>query len=321
MTTYTDFHVHILGNGSSGSGCWMNLKGRYRLLGEYIVRHLGLPSSSLFGDLDQLYVKKLLEYLSDSPIHKAVILAHENVYDDNGKLLDGIASFYVPNSYILDLARAHKQFIPAVSIHPARPDALDELELCIAGGAKVMKCLPNCQNINCSDPRYEPFWRRMAEAKMILLAHTGGEMSVPVVNHAYADPRILRLPLECGVTVVAAHSATSSGFSDPNYFSVFCELLDQFPNLYGDNSALNSPLRSSHLKNCLGAKVAKRIIHGSDLPIPISGLWATLRGLISWKTFRQIERNKNLLTRDYELKRAMGFPEESFTTGAKLLGV
>ena len=51
----------------------------------------------------------------------------------------------------------------------------------------------------------------MAEARLPLLAHTGGEHTVPVVNAALADPKLLRLPLECGVTVIAAHCATKSG--------------------------------------------------------------------------------------------------------------
>ena len=35
------------------------------------------------------------------------------------------------------LAREHPEFLPAVSIHPARPDALQELERCIAEGAVI----------------------------------------------------------------------------------------------------------------------------------------------------------------------------------------
>ena len=79
-----------------------------------------------------------------------------------------MGSFYVPNDYVLKLAREHPEFLPAVSIHPARPDALEELERCLAGGAVMMKCLPNCQNIDCND-------RRFAQ---ILGADGGGEVAV-----------------------------------------------------------------------------------------------------------------------------------------------
>ena len=66
-------------------------------------------------------------------------------------------TLFVPNDYVIQLAHDHEEFIPAVSIHPARPDAIDELERCLEGGAAMMKCLPNCQNIDCSDDRFRPF--------------------------------------------------------------------------------------------------------------------------------------------------------------------
>src|SRR5438067_222969 len=83
--------------------------------------------------------------------------------------------------------------------------------------AVLMNCLTNCQKIGCSDSRYGPFWRRMAESGLPLLANTGGENTVPVVNARLADPKLLRLPLECGVIVIAAHCATKSGLGDPDY--------------------------------------------------------------------------------------------------------
>ena len=42
------------------------------------------------------------------------------------------------------------------------------------------------------------------------------------------------MPLECGVTVIAAHAATKSGLGDPEYFHVFAGMLDKWPNLYGE---------------------------------------------------------------------------------------
>ena len=39
----------------------------------------------------------------------------------------------------------------------------------------MLKCLPNCQNIDWNLPRYTRFLERMAESGLILLAHTGSE--------------------------------------------------------------------------------------------------------------------------------------------------
>src|SRR5687768_4240743 len=130
-----DCHVHIVGNGSSGSGCWIRSPARHWPLQALMVRHIGLPVSALKGDLDRLYVEKLIERVRSSSLDAVIILAQEMVYDDQGKVRKDCGIAYVPNQYVLDLARRHPEFLPAVSIHPARPDAMDELERCIAEGA------------------------------------------------------------------------------------------------------------------------------------------------------------------------------------------
>jgi len=313
MPSPIDMHVHVVGNGSGGTGCWLRVRGWHRPLAALMLRSVGLPTDALTGDLDRLYVERLLEFMRGSSLGAAVILAQDVVRDEQGRELENVGSFYVPNDYVLKLAREHPEFLPAVSIHPARPDALEELERCLAGGAVMMKCLPNCQNINCADRRFTKFWERMAEAKLPLLAHTGGEHTLPVVRSDFADPRVLTLPLECGVTVIAAHSGTKSGLLDPEYFHVFAEMTTRFPNLYGDNSAFNVPFRGRHVRKCLVEPLRDRIVHGSDFPVPVHGHWAWMRGFIDWETFRRWERHPNILERDYQLKRAMGFAEETFT--------
>jgi predicted TIM-barrel fold metal-dependent hydrolase len=312
-------HVHVVGNGSGGSGCWLRVTGWHRPLAELMLRHIGLPPGALAGNLEQLYVDRLLEQVRSSSLGSAVILAQELVRDDQGQPVEGAGSFYVPNDYVLELARRHPQFLPAVSIHPARPDAIEELDRCLAAGAVMMKCLPNCQNINCADRRFIPFWNRMAESGLPLLAHTGGEHTLPVVQPKYADPRILQLPLECGVTVIAAHCGTKSGLFDPEYFHIFAEMNTRYPNLYGDISAFNVPMRGRHVRKCLQQPLIGRMVHGSDYPVPVFGHWAWLRGFIDWKSLRASNRENNILERDYQLKLAMGFPPETFTRIGKLL--
>lgn len=308
-----DAHVHIVGNGLDGSGCWLRLRGAKRLLAAFMLRHLGISHNPMQPGFDAFYVGELLRLIRESSLGSAVILAQENVYDERGAIIEGVGSFYVPNDYVLTLAKQHAEFLPAVSIHPARADALDELERCLAGGAAMLKLLPNCHNVDCNDTRYTKFWERMAGAGLPLLAHTGGETTVPVVRPEYADPRRLELPLRCGVTVIAAHCATRSGLFDPDWFTVFAEMTTRFPNLYGDNSAFNLPMRGWPTPHATREPLASRIVYGSDYPVPVMGLWSWLRGFIDWKTYRRLEKNPNTLERDYQLKRAMGFSEETFT--------
>ena len=313
-----DTHVHLVGNGRQGSGCWLRVKGWHRPLAAYMLRHIGLRGSLQAEDFDRLYVENLLRLVRESSLGAIVLLAQEQVYHDDGRLMEGAGSFYVPNDYVLSLAREHPEFLPAVSIHPARKDALDELDRCIEQGAVMMKCLPNCHNIDCCNPRYKRFWERMAEAGLPLLAHTGGEHTLPVVRVEFSNPEILRGPLECGVTVIAAHCGTKSGLFDKEYFFMFVEMTKRYPNLYGDTSAFSVPIRGRHSRKCLAEPLASRILHGSDFPVPVLAHWALLWRFIGWGDWMRCNRIKNVLERDYQLKKATGFPAESFTRVATL---
>jgi hypothetical protein len=314
-----DMHVHMVGNGVGGSGGWLRLKGWHRWLAGFMLRQLGVPASALEGDLESIYADHLAKLVRNSSMDAVVLLAHERVHDPDGMPRNDLGSMFVPNDVVLGFAKTFPEFLPGVSIHPARRDALEELERCLADGAVLMKCLPNCQNIDFSDRRYRAFLERMAEARLPLLAHTGGEHTVPVINAALADPKLLRFPLECGVTVIAAHCATSSGGFDRDYFDDWVEMLREFPNLYGDISAMVSLNRCGHLRDCLRAEIAPRILHGSDFPVPVLGHRMWLQGWIDRAAFRRCQRIANPLDRDWEFKRALGFSDEIATRPAGLL--
>ncbi|MCX6977263.1 MAG: amidohydrolase family protein [Verrucomicrobia bacterium] len=265
-----DCHVHLVGNGLKGNGCWVRLTTLWhRGLGEVMRRVIGVPVSASHPDFDELYLDKLLACVR--------------------------------------------------TFHPARPDALDELDRCLALGARALKLLPNCQNVNCALPRYDKFWGKMAEAGLPFLAHTGGEMTVPVANVAYQNPRILERPLQIGVKVIAAHSAGNSNFFDKDYFEDLLKMFGEFPHLYADTSALNSPMRSSTLAKITKAGHDDRFLHGSDYPVPIGTWWVRLRGLISGADRREAAKINNLLERDAFLKKAAGFQEAHFTKLGSIL--
>jgi uncharacterized protein len=314
-----DMHVHIVGNGRQGSGCWLRPTGLHRWLGHFMLRHIGMSVTS-FDDpeFDRRYVERLLDCMHTSSLDAVVILAQDEVYDETGKRLDG-GTFYVPNDYVLELCRQHPVFLPAVSIHPARADAFDELDRCLAGGAVMLKILPNCHNIDCNDRRYQKFWERVAEARLPLLAHTGGEHTLRVMRRDLQNPRVLELPLQCGLTCIAAHMAGQGGMFDRDYLDVLVEMMSRYPSLYGDISALNIPFRSKHFRHCLQSPLVERIVQGSDYPVPVFGHWAWMRGLIDAETLRRVEHCPNILERDYQLKRAIGFPDEVFTRIGQLL--
>lgn len=319
-----DCHVHIVGTGTGGTGCWYRPRGLTRIGAPFLVRAVGLTMRDLRGpDFDRVYAERLLDYVrSSTSIDRAMLLAHELPYRDDGTPLPDQASFYVSNDYVLRLAREHAEFFAAVSIHPSRRDAFDELEKCLAGGAAALKCLPNVQGIDWNDRRHTRFLERMAEAGLPLLAHTGSERTMPVMDAKLASPRVLTRPLEIGVTCIAAHCGTGMMLLDPDYLDVFAEMAARFPRLYGDNSALaalNFRLRHSALRRLTSGPLAEQILHGSDLPVPSSGLLPWAGGMLSWRHYRATAAIANPLERDAELKRALGFSPETFTRAAAVL--
>jgi hypothetical protein len=173
--------------------------------------------------------------------------------------------------------------LPAVSIHPPRRDALDELERCLEGGAVMLKCLPNCQNIDWNNPRYTRFLERMAESGLILLAHTGSERTLPVLDAKLASPRVLTRALEVGVTGIAALACC---------------------NLRG---------KPATIPRMIEKELAARILHGRDVPRPVSALTMWLGGVLSWREWRASAAVMNPLERDSRIKRSMGFSKETFT--------
>ncbi len=318
-----DGHVHAIGTGRNGSGCWYRPRGFTRLGEPILLRAMGLSARALREDFETLYTAALREQIAEAGLDAVVLLAHEEAYRDDGTRIEGSGSFYVPNAYVLGLAARHREFLAAVSIHPSRPDAGEELEKAVAGGAVMLKCLPNVQNMDWNDRRHRKFLERMAEAGLILLAHTGSERTMPVLRPDLASPRVLTQALEIGVTCIAAHCGTGMMALDPDYFDEFVAMTRRHQNLYGDNSALAGlslrfrPRQMRRIRE--DPELAARIIHGSDAPVPASGLALAALGMIGWDDHAAAARHRGLLARDLALKRALGFPVECETRLGELL--
>ena len=314
-----DSHVHLVGNGAGGGGCWYRPGGAIRWAEPLFWGPMGIGRKELRGGLERTYVGRLLEFRRGSSVDAVALFAQDAVYRDDGRRWEERGTFFVPNDTVLDLARHHEDILPVVSIHPARADALAELERCVAAGAVALKLLPNCHNVECALPRYRPFWERLAAHGLPLIAHTGAENVVDVVRADLADPRNLRAVLAAGVTVIAAHCGIGSAIFSRDYFPVFRAMLAEFPRLYGDTAAFNLPSRCHRLRGCLRPGVVERLVHGSDLPVPVLAHPGWLAGLFGLKAWWRLRRIRNPLERDYQLKRAMGFPDAVFTRAAGLL--
>src|SRR3954463_16110038 len=138
-----DCHVHMVGNGVNGSGCRLMLRQSLRkLMARIMVRGLGFRASVLEGNLEDAYLQRVLEWQRASSLTHIVLLAQDWVRDGKGQPIESQSALFVPNEFVLDIAQAHPSVLPACSIHPARPDAIDEVVKCHERGAVMMKCLP-----------------------------------------------------------------------------------------------------------------------------------------------------------------------------------
>ncbi|MCX7935887.1 MAG: amidohydrolase family protein, partial [Planctomycetota bacterium] len=242
---YYDIHVHIAGRGDGSTGCWFSPQ-RWDSIAFRLIRwSLGLRREE--RDLDGALRARLLSYASspspdieELPVGegslKIVVLAHDWPRDAEGKILADLADFYVPNDYVLHLAQTSPHLLAGASIHPYRPDALNELDRCCQGGAVLIKWLPTSQNFSPADARCRPFYEEMARRGLPLLCHTGSEGATRNLDKRVNDPRVLIPALEAGVVVIAAHSGLRSSPHDADYFETWYAMLKDYPHLYGDTA-------------------------------------------------------------------------------------
>ena len=99
-----------------------------RLFEPIVKSQAGIYRSSQKLGIDQAYEEKLIELIEGSTLDAVLLLAMDYPYDSEGNNRKDYAKFYVPNDHVLHLAKRYSQIIPACSIHPARKDAIEELE-------------------------------------------------------------------------------------------------------------------------------------------------------------------------------------------------
>jgi hypothetical protein len=307
-----DIHVHLMGVGDAGSGCRLSADIQERFSFKVLAYKFQLRRRA--RSLDEGYVLALAEQLQQSGLDKAVILAHDAVYDGHGRLDPKRTRFYVPNDYLLQVtARYPKLMVPCVSINPDRADATDELDRCVQMGARVLKIHPPIQGVDIAKPKHSKFFRRCAEKKVVVMVHTGHEHAGPVIDVELARPEKLRLALDQGCTVVACHCGTGQPSDRPDMLPGFLKLLRDYQkqgNLWGDTAILGSFRRSRDLGRLLADELARsRLLHGSDFPFPALPL--EFAGKIGIVKAAAIQLDPNFIRQDFALKVALGIGRPS----------
>ena len=312
-----DVHVHLLGMNPE-NGCYVSPD-----LSTGMIYHLFTWASGLAGvdrdSLDEAYRDQLIVWAGDSDLDGIGVLAFDAVYDELGHFDHDRTSYYVSNDYCFDVCGYSDELFPIASVNPMRRDAREELERVSERGAVGLKLLPNSQGIDPSDRRFEPFWRRVAELDLPLISHTSFEHTVPALDQSYGEPEKLRPVLEQGVDVIAAHCA-GSGVAHPfeEDFDTWLAMIHEYPNLWGDISAMASVSRFPYIHRVLAnAEARNRVVLGSDFPVPVSPM--VFSPQLGWSRARELTKIDNPLQQNLEVFRALGVGDEILHRGAKLL--
>ena len=282
-----DHHVHLAGLGTDESGCrvdprvfsWWHPIKRVQFL--FYMDAAGVHGRE---HADRQFVDRLVERAANSPVQlRCALLAFDHARTAAGAIDEEQSELYVPNEWVVRIAAEHPQlFVPVISVHPRRPDALAELERWAAQGVRLVKWLPNSMNIDPADPSCDAFYDCLARHDMTLLVHTGEERAVDAAElQELGNPLRLRRALAHGVRVVAAHCASLGDGLDldhpergrvPN-FDLFLRLMDEprgKGELYGEISACVFRNRDERVLRTLLERtdLHARLVNGSDYPLP-----------------------------------------------------
>lgn len=319
-----DVHVHVAGLGYGDSGCFINEIMRNNIRFPFYLWAMGVSEDELVSHGDRVLLKKLSDRIGRSEtIKQAVILAMDGYVDADGNLNREQTQIYVPNDYVAEETALYENLLFGASINPNRTDALERLRQVKAQGALLIKWIPSIMNIDPANPDYTPFYKLMAELNIPLLTHTGMEKSFANARDELADPMRLKLPLELGVTVIAAHIATTGKSEGQDNFQRILPMIHQYPNLYVDISSLTQINKLGYLARALDKGIVDKMIYGSDWPlqfVPLISPWYHINH-IKLKDGRHIGGIKNQWDRDVAIKNAIGVPDEVFLRSGQVLGI
>jgi hypothetical protein len=299
-----DIHAHLFGDGDSGSGCHLSKDIKRSLSFIILRRMLGLHRRG--KGLDRGYAEALHQQIDGCALDGVAVLAQDCVYDAAGRPdLDRTHAF-VPNDYLFGFVARHPhKTVACPSINPDRRDCIDELDRCVAHGARLLKIHPPIQGVDIAHPKHRRFFRRCAEHDILVMVHTGHEHAAPVIDIALADPRRMVPALTAGCRMVACHSGSGWNTDRPDYFGEFLELVGRFERLYGDTSVMATITRRHDLQRAIdAAPLASRLVHGSDFPFPSWPIAFADR--IGRGRALLLQQVPNLLDRDFELKQLLG---------------
>lgn len=154
---------------------------------------------------------------------------------------------------------ASPRLLPFPSVHPASPEARDEVRRVAEGGFRGLKLHPEYQDFHVDDPALASFYEAIDAAGLIILFHAGHDIGFPDSERS-APRRILQVVRSHpGLRVVASHLG---GFR--RWDEVAGHLLGS--NLYLDTSYTLGHIPAGLFTTIVNGHRPDRILFGSDSP-------------------------------------------------------
>jgi predicted TIM-barrel fold metal-dependent hydrolase len=252
----------------------------------FFARSLGVDPRSLKQQPYQTYIEAMAQAVSESRfVEKTCLFGVDARFDEQGREIDRNKTVCAMNEDVLAVAASHpSQFIPFLSVNPRRLNALERIDELVEQGCRGAKFLQNYWGIDLNSEHLIPYYEKLKQHKLPLIIHIGSEYTIQSYPN-YERVEMLDLPLECGVTVIAAHMglgrfvhrlrawrnlSKQPRHFDRDYFRLL-EMLSHYQNLYADISAILAPLRARALRHLSEQRqVHEKILFGTDYPVPFT---------------------------------------------------
>jgi hypothetical protein len=352
-----DIHCHVAGNGTNINNidndvfCYAEDNQHWftRILYNMLEEDLKRLEADLNRDgiisTDEYFELLYRLFSSSREIDGIVLLALDAVYSPRtGLLQEKKTDLWISNRFLSrkvrdlnnrlqaepDVEKRKKRFFFGASVSPNRKDWESELEyICNQTDAVLVKLIPSTQHIHLKDERHKEFYQFLSTQNMPLLCHVGPEYSFPEGIRKKQLDRYMYLerPLQCGVTVIAAHCASPVfPVIDKNVMKEFYSFMKNCNSggdvrLLADTSALSLSTRLPYIQEIVETFPSEWLVHGSDFPIPIDG-WTHLPLVtheITPEEYISIVKKKNPFDRDVRIKRAHGFSPSILENAEKIL--
>lgn len=275
-----DIHTHLMNPGVRFDRLFDKVSIRF------FARGLGVDPAELLADPYQTYVGSMARSIRESVhVERACLFGVDSRFDERGREIDRDRTVCALTEDVLSVTRRHPEaFIPFLSVNPRRTEALDLIDEYVENGCRGAKFLQNYWGVDLNDRRFVPYYEKLRSHHLPLIIHVGSEYTIDS-DARYERIGMLDLPLDCGVSVIAAHMGLGRvnhkirfwrNFSkrphnfDDDYFQLL-EKLRHHDNLYADISAILAPLRARALRHLAGqTDVHGKILFGTDYPVPFS---------------------------------------------------